>query len=98
MTRSFRLILGVPGAERAAPPDLGPVPSDESPSHTSTSFSGRSAATAGGAPGDAASRPGDELAGSSGRLLYTPAEAARLLTVPESWLRRKAAARAIPCT
>ncbi|MGD9527828.1 hypothetical protein [Pseudonocardia sp.] len=30
--------------------------------------------------------------------LYTPAEAAGLLTVRESWLRRKAAARAVPCT
>jgi excisionase family DNA binding protein len=30
--------------------------------------------------------------------LYTPAEAASLLKVPESWLRKKAAARLIPCT
>ncbi|MEV5706044.1 helix-turn-helix domain-containing protein [Actinoallomurus sp. NPDC052274] len=30
--------------------------------------------------------------------LYTPVEAAELLKVPESWLRKKAAARAIPCT
>jgi len=30
--------------------------------------------------------------------LYTPAEAADLLTVGESWLRRKAAARVVPCT
>ena len=30
--------------------------------------------------------------------LYTPAEAAQLLKVPESWLRKKAAARMIPCT
>jgi excisionase family DNA binding protein len=30
--------------------------------------------------------------------LYTPAEAAKLLKVPESWLRKKAAARVIPCT
>jgi excisionase family DNA binding protein len=34
----------------------------------------------------------------SGPQLYTPAEAAQLLRVPESWLRKKAAARAIPCT
>jgi excisionase family DNA binding protein len=32
------------------------------------------------------------------QLLYTPAEAAGLLRVRESWLRRKAAARQIPCT
>jgi excisionase family DNA binding protein len=30
--------------------------------------------------------------------LHTPAEAAELLKVPESWLRKKAAARVIPCT
>ena len=30
--------------------------------------------------------------------LYTPAEAAEILRVRESWLRDKAAARAIPCT
>ncbi|MEV4481850.1 helix-turn-helix domain-containing protein [Micromonospora coxensis] len=30
--------------------------------------------------------------------LYTPAEAAALLRVPESWLRRRAGRRHIPCT
>lgn len=30
--------------------------------------------------------------------LYTPAQAAELLAVRESWLRRKAGQRAIPCT
>jgi excisionase family DNA binding protein len=30
--------------------------------------------------------------------LHTPADAAEILTVPESWLRKKAAARVIPCT
>lgn len=30
--------------------------------------------------------------------LHTPAEAAEILSVPESWLRKKAAARVIPCT
>jgi excisionase family DNA binding protein len=33
-----------------------------------------------------------------GALLYTPQQAAALLQVRESWLRKKAAARAIPCT
>lgn len=33
-----------------------------------------------------------------GPLLYTPADAAELLAVPESWLRRKAGRRLIPCT
>jgi excisionase family DNA binding protein len=30
--------------------------------------------------------------------LYTPAEAAEILRIRESWLRAKATARAIPCT
>ena len=30
--------------------------------------------------------------------LHTPAEAAEILSIRESWLRAKAAARAIPCT
>ncbi len=32
------------------------------------------------------------------RLLYTPAAAAERLTIGESWLRRKAGQRLIPCT
>lgn len=32
------------------------------------------------------------------RLLHTPAQAARLLSVRESWLRRMAGRREIPCT
>jgi excisionase family DNA binding protein len=31
-------------------------------------------------------------------VLYTPAEAAERLSMPESWLRRKAGQRLIPCT
>jgi excisionase family DNA binding protein len=30
--------------------------------------------------------------------VHTPAQAAKLLTVPESWLRRQAGQRRIPCT
>ena len=30
--------------------------------------------------------------------LHTPAEAAEILNIRESWLRHKASARAIPCT
>jgi excisionase family DNA binding protein len=36
--------------------------------------------------------------GDDGSLLYTPAEAAQRLRVRESWLRKKAAAREVPCT
>jgi hypothetical protein len=35
---------------------------------------------------------------SQSQLLYTPAEAAGLLRVRESWLRRRAAARLVTCT
>ena len=42
--------------------------------------------------------PGQEGLRSDLLPLCTPAEAAQLLAVRESWLRRKAAARAIPCT
>lgn len=36
--------------------------------------------------------------GSGGRLLHTPAQAARALSVRESWLRRMAGRGGIPCT
>jgi excisionase family DNA binding protein len=36
--------------------------------------------------------------GDTAQLLYTPAEAAALLRVRESWLRRRVAARLIPST
>lgn len=44
------------------------------------------------------SKPTDSAADDAGRLLYTPAAAAERLTVGESWLRRKAGQRLIPCT
>ncbi|MFI5591670.1 helix-turn-helix domain-containing protein [Amycolatopsis sp. NPDC051758] len=44
------------------------------------------------------SEPTDSAAEEAGRLLYTPAAAAERLTVGESWLRRKAGQRLIPCT
>lgn len=40
----------------------------------------------------------DSSTGDTGRLLYTPAAAAERLTIGESWLRRKAGQRLIPCT
>lgn len=48
-------------------------------------------------PGGAGSAPADELR-EDDIVLYTPAQAAALLAVKESWLRRKAGQRAIPCT
>ncbi|RSM45971.1 DNA-binding protein [Amycolatopsis balhimycina DSM 5908] len=44
------------------------------------------------------SEPNDSPAGTTGQLLYTPAAAAERLTIGESWLRRKAGQRLIPCT
>lgn len=38
------------------------------------------------------------VAGADASLLYTPAQAAALLQVRESWLRRNARTRTIPCT
>ncbi|ADJ43281.1 hypothetical protein AMES_1458 [Amycolatopsis mediterranei S699] len=42
--------------------------------------------------------PADSSTDEAGRLLHTPAAAAERLTVGESWLRRKAGQRLIPCT
>jgi excisionase family DNA binding protein len=59
-------------------------------------------------PGRAGSAPAGERSGDKSAagasaaeddfVLYTPAQAAALLAVKESWLRRKAGQRAIPCT
>lgn len=45
-----------------------------------------------------AARTGGGDGDNAAQLLYTPAEAATLLRVPESWLRRRAGARLVPCT
>jgi excisionase family DNA binding protein len=47
---------------------------------------------------NAAATDGPSPAAEDDVTLYTPAQAARLLAVKESWLRRKAGQRAIPCT
>lgn len=49
---------------------------------------------------DTGSAPSASLGTDSATLprLHTPAAAAQLLSVPESWLRRKAGLRLIPCT
>ncbi|WIV57782.1 helix-turn-helix domain-containing protein [Amycolatopsis nalaikhensis] len=44
------------------------------------------------------SQPTNSSTDEVGRLLYTPTAAAERLTVGESWLRRKAGQRLIPCT
>lgn len=42
--------------------------------------------------------PAGQTAGNPARILFTPAQAADLLQVRESWLRRRAAGRLVPCT
>lgn len=57
-----------------------------------------------GLPGRAGSAPGGDTSAAGAPaaeddiVLHTPARAAALLAVKESWLRRKAGQRAIPCT
>ena len=46
----------------------------------------------------AASIPGASIPAASVLPLYTPSAAAEILAVRESWLRRGAAARTLPCT
>jgi excisionase family DNA binding protein len=52
----------------------------------------------GPARGDAAAPRGDHGGPVPCPMLFTPAQAAHLLQVRESWLRRRAAQRRIPCT
>lgn len=47
---------------------------------------------------DDAGPSASQLAGDAAPLVFTPAQAADLLRVPESWLRRRAARRLVPCT
>ncbi|MEV6820945.1 helix-turn-helix domain-containing protein [Nocardiopsis dassonvillei] len=43
-------------------------------------------------------RAGSDERGRPELEVFTPAEAAALLKVPESWLRKRASARQVPCT
>lgn len=71
----------------ADPGHRGPQPPTPTPNDGATWAHG-AAAGASGLDGSAEDEP----------LLYTVEEAAALLQVRPSWLRRKAAARAVPCT
>ncbi|WP_372444716.1 helix-turn-helix domain-containing protein [Crossiella equi] len=42
--------------------------------------------------------PDDRLASTPAQVLFTPAQAAEMLQIRESWLRRQAARRQVPCT
>lgn len=65
--------------------------SSASPQPHALGAAGRNGSAAGTRP-DTAQGPGDPAP-----LLFTPAQAAAMLQVPESWLRRRAARRQVPC-
>jgi hypothetical protein len=99
-SRSADLDGGVP---RALRPVRSMVESDSEPTTTSSlSFAlPLSAAHSGPAVQDTTDgvRPAaGQTAGDPAQLLFTPAQAAHLLQVRESWLRRRAARRLVPCT
>lgn len=50
------------------------------------------------APSPATASPDTDTSPTGDLRLHTPAEAAEILSVKETWLRRKAGTRAIPCT
>lgn len=82
-----------------------PLPDPRSRSAASTRRAPRAADRCTGRRGrraveePAASEPeADAVSRDSMLPLYTPAEAAQILAVRESWLRRRAAARTVPCT
>lgn len=84
----------------ARPPAADPGARGPQPPRTQSEAAGRVRDAADDAAGDAARAgadgPGD--AAEDEPLLYTVEEAAALLQVRSSWLRRKAATRAVPCT
>lgn len=84
---------GEPG--HAFPPGTHDTPGDGTP-HTAAA-SGRASSVKRSATENSA-EDAVEGDGGVGPRLYTPAEAAELLTVRESWLRRQAGQRRIPCT
>jgi hypothetical protein len=53
---------------------------------------------AGPSAGQLTGDPVDDATGNADQLLFTAADAADMLRVPESWLRRRAARRLVPCT
>jgi len=77
----------IAGHLRPRPPLPPPAPSAE---HQPT------AATHSGSPSDA-QPPTEPRIEEDIPVLYTPEQAAKMLQVRPSWLRRRAAARAVPC-
>ncbi|WP_109638784.1 helix-turn-helix domain-containing protein [Lentzea atacamensis] len=67
-----------------------------SPSSTPSTGHPTPAAEESGAPSDCPAFA-EPVAEDASPLLYTPEQAAKLLQVRPSWLRRRAAARTIPC-
>jgi hypothetical protein len=84
-------------------PVRGPVESVTEPTSTPPLSSTSPLPGGHGRPGGQGAADGvgpsaDRAAGDPARVLFTPAQAAGLLQVRESWLRRRAARRLVPCT
>ncbi|MCC3650763.1 helix-turn-helix domain-containing protein [Streptomyces sp. S07_1.15] len=87
------------GRPTGKPPDRAPRPHPQRNASLSPGTSRSEPATSQGRASDLAAVPESASGtGSPARLLYTPEQAAELLQIPASWLRKKAAAGLIPCT
>lgn len=73
-------------------------PGSATPLSSASSLPGVHGRSGGHGAADGIRPPADQLAGDPARILFTPAQAAELLQVRESWLRRRAARRRVPCT
>jgi hypothetical protein len=89
-----------PGADwtfdlAGGPPSAGTTPAPES---CASPLPGGPAQPGGTGAPDGVGPSADPSTGDPAPVLFTPAHAADLLQVPESWLRRRAARRLVPCT
>jgi excisionase family DNA binding protein len=76
----------------------GSAATTTSPGSCASPLPGAPAQPGGTGTPDGAGPSAGEPAGDPVPTLFTPAQAAELLQVPESWLRRRAARRLVPCT
>jgi hypothetical protein len=83
-----------PGTHR---PGGSPEPT-ETPASSASPFPSAHGGPDGNGPADRNQPDTAQGAGDLGQLLFTPAQAAAVLQVRESWLRRRAARRQVPCT
>jgi hypothetical protein len=83
-----------------APGRVGPgsAATTMSPGSCASPLPGEQGQPSGNGAPDGAGPSTGQPAGDPVPTLFTPAQAAELLQVPESWLRRRAARRLVPCT